>query len=136
METDGEEDTVFVVLIDRVCPIVLVCVGDNVDVFDTVCDVDVVPVCVELFVDDVDPESVTEIDVVFVGLADFVGVFVCVGFDVDDGEPVGLTDSLGSGVYVVVMESVLVGPRVLVIVVVPVDVLEIVELAVAVALEV
>lgn len=136
LETDGLALTVFVLRGERVCPIVLVWVGDVVDVFDTLCDVDVVAVCVVLFVDDVEPESVTEIEAVFVGLADFVGVFVCVGFDVADAEPIGLIDDFGGGVKVVVIESVCVCLIVLVIVVVPVDVFEFVEVVVADALEV
>jgi len=136
LETDAEEDIVFVVFTERVCPFVVVWVGDNVDVLDTVCDVVDVAVWVALFVDEVEPESGTEMDAVFVGYADFVGVFVCVGFDDDDDEAVGLIVGLGAGVYVVVIEFVGVGPSVLVIVVVPVDVFELVVVDVAVALEV
>lgn len=98
LETDGLALTVLVVWVERVCPIVVVWVGDNVDVFDTVCVVVVVAVDVALFVDDVEPESVIETEAVFVGLADFVGVFVCVGFDVVDDELVGLIVGLGAGV--------------------------------------
>jgi hypothetical protein len=98
LETDVEADTVFVILTVRVCPIVLVCVGDVVDVFETVCVEVVVAVFIALFVDEVDPEYVGETELVFVGLADFVGMFVCVGFDVGDDELVGLIVCLGTGV--------------------------------------
>lgn len=135
LETVVEADIVFVVLVVGLGIFEGLRVSDPVVVFETGPDFVIVVVEVPLFVDDVDPVSVTEDVCVLLGAGDLVDELVSVDPGVDDDELVGLIDGLGKPEFVVVIVSVIVGFTVLLIVVVVVAVFEFVEEADALGLD-